>query len=161
MLRRALTVAAALVALPLLAGTVSAADVKVIAILTPEKATDFGWNQQAVDGAKAVGQKYGIKVVTAEGLGYGDIRPTLRELAGDGANLMIAHASGWNKMAPEIAEETKVPVAITDDPGARKPGLVTDYTMSGRDGAYLAGILAAKMTRTGKLGIVTSSEPTA
>ena len=66
MLRRALTVAAALVALPLLAGTVSAADVKVIAILTPEKGTDFGWNQQAVAGAKAVGEKYGIKVVTAE-----------------------------------------------------------------------------------------------
>jgi basic membrane protein A and related proteins len=161
MLRRALTVAAALVALPLLAGTVSAAEVKSIAILTPEQGTDFGWNQQAVAGAKAVGQKYGIKVVTAEGLGYGDIRPTLRELAGDGAGLMIAHASGWNKMAPEIAEETKVPVAITDDPAARKPGLVTDYTMSGRDGAYLAGMLAAKMTRTGKLGIVTSGEPPA
>jgi basic membrane protein A and related proteins len=87
------------------------------------------------------------------------VRPTLRELAEDGASLMIAHASGYNTSAPEIAEETGVPVAIVDRPDALKAGLIADYTLSGHEGAYLAGRLAAMVSKTGTLGIVTSGEP--
>jgi len=142
-----------------LGSTTMAAEVETIAILTPEQGTDYGWNQQGVVAAKAAGEKTGVKVITAEGLGYGDVRPTLRELAADGADLMIAHASGYNTAAPEIAEETKVPVAIVDTPDGLKPGLVADYTLSGHEGAYLAGRLAAKTTRSGTVGIVVSGEP--
>ncbi|MCW6511606.1 putative B6 ABC transporter substrate-binding protein [Lichenifustis flavocetrariae] len=142
-----------------LCGSVHAADVKAVAILTPEQGTDFGWNQQGVTALKEAAAKEGVKALVAENLGYGDVRPTLREMAEDGASLIIAHASGYNTAAPEIAEETKVPVAVTDKPEAMKPGLVADYTMSGHQGAYLAGRLAAKMTRTGTVGIVVSGEP--
>ena len=143
----------------LLAGTAWAAEVKSIAILTPEEGTDYGWNQQGVDAAKAAAAATGVEVVVAQGLGYGDVRPTLRELAGDGASLLIAHASGYNTAAPEIGAELKVPVAIVDTPNALKPGMVADYTLSGHDGAYLAGRLAAKMTRSKTVGIVVSGEP--
>jgi simple sugar transport system substrate-binding protein len=136
-----------------------AVDVKKIAILTPEDPTDYGWNQQGFDAAKAVAAKYGLEFMPATGLGYGDVRPTLRELAGDGANLLIAHASGYNTAAPEIGAETKVPVAIVDRPDSSKPGAIADYTLSGHQGAYLAGRLAAKMTKTGAVGIVVSGEP--
>ena len=136
-----------------------AAEVKSIAILVPEQGTDFGWNQQGVDAARAVAEKYGLEFIPAEGLGYGDVRPTLRELAEDGAGLMIAHASGYNTAAPEIAAETGVPVAIVDRPDDMKKGLVADYTLSGHEGAYLAGQMAAMMTRTGTVGIVVSGEP--
>ncbi len=123
-----------------------AAEIKSIAILTPEQGTDFGWNQQGVAAAKAAGEKAGVEVTVAEGLGYGDVRATMRELAADGASLLIAHASGYNTSAPEIAAETGVPVAIVDRPDLLKPGLIADYTLSGHEGAYLAGRLAAKMT---------------
>jgi len=136
-----------------------AAEVKALAIMVPEQGTDYGWNQQGVDAAKAVAEKYGLKFMPAEGLGYGDVRPTLRELADDGASLIIAHASGYNTAAPEIAAEKNVPVAITDNPAAQKAGLVTDYTLSGHEGAYLAGRLAAKTSKSGTVGIVVSGEP--
>ncbi len=136
-----------------------AAEVKSIAVLTPEDPTDYGWNQQGFDAAKAVAEKYGLEFIPATGLGYGDVRPTLRELAEDGASLMIAHASGYNTAAPEIAEETGVPVSIVDRPDANKPGIIADSTLSGHEGAYLAGMMAAKMTTTGTVGIVTSGEP--
>ncbi len=141
------------------ASAAGAADVKSIAVLVPEAGTDFGWNQQGVDAAREVAKKYGLEFMPAEGLGYGDVHPTLRELAGDGASLMIAHASGYNTAAPEVAEETGVPVAIVDRPDAQKSGLVADYTVSGHEGAYLAGMLAARVTRTGTVGIVVSGEP--
>jgi simple sugar transport system substrate-binding protein len=142
-----------------LATAAQAAEVKKLAILVPEEGTDFGWNQQGVDAAKAVAEKYGLEFLPAQGLGYGDVRPTLRELAGEGASLMIAHASGYNTAAPEIAAETKVPVAIVDRPDALQAGLIADYTLSGHEGAYLAGRLAAKTTATGTVGIVVSGEP--
>ncbi len=150
-----LTVLAALV---LAGASAHAAELKTIAIVTPEQATDFGWNQQGVAGAQAVADKDHLKLIKAEGLGYGDIRPTLRELADEGAGLIIAHASGYNTAAVEIGAETHVPVAITDRPDLRKPGMVADYTLSGHEGAYLAGRLAARMTKTGTVGIVVSAE---
>lgn len=157
---RAFVPLAALAASLLMSASVFAGEVKKIAVLVPEQGTDYGWNQQGVDAARAVAEKYGLEFLPAEGLGYGDIRPTLRELASEGASLMIAHASGYKTAAPEIAAETGVPVAIVDSPDALKPGLVADYTLSGHDGAYLAGRLAAKMTRSGTVGIVVSGEPT-
>jgi simple sugar transport system substrate-binding protein len=151
---------AAIVAVSVVAATtVFAAEVNKIAILVPEEGTDFGWNQQGVDAARAVAEKYGLEFVSAEGLGYGDIRPTLRELAEEGVDLMIAHASGYNTAAPEIAIETGVAVAVVDTPDAIKKGLIADYTLSGREGAYLAGVMAAEMSRSGTLGIVVSGEP--
>lgn len=153
-------VPAAVMAVSVFAATTAfAAEVKKIAVLVPEEGTDFGWNQQGVDAARIVAEKYGLEFVAAEGLGYGDVRPTLRELAEEGVDLMIAHASGYNTAAPEIANETGVAVAVVDTPDAIKKGLIADYTLSGHEGAYLAGVMAAKMTRTGSLGIVVSGEP--
>lgn len=142
-----------------LAATAQAGEITSIAVLVPEQGTDYGWNQQGVDAARTVAEKFGLEFLPAEGLGYGDVRPTLRELAEEGASLMIAHASGYNTAAPEIAAETGTPVAIVDRPDDMKAGLVADYTLSGHDGAYLAGQLAATMTKTGAVGIVVSGEP--
>jgi simple sugar transport system substrate-binding protein len=136
-----------------------AAEVKSIAILTPEQGTDMGWNQQGVDAAKAAAKATGVEVVVAENLGYGDVRPTLRELGEDGASLLIAHASGYNTAAPEIGAELNIPVAIVDSPDKLAAGKIADYTASGHQGAYLAGRLAAKVSRTKVVGIVVSGEP--
>ena len=159
-LSRYLVQAAGTLALAMtVAAGAQAAEVKKLAIMVPEQGTDYGWNQQGFDAAKAVAAKYGLEFMPASGLGYGDVHPQARELADDGASLIIAHASGYNTAAPEIAAEKKVPVAITDNPGAQKAGLVTDYTLSGHEGAYLAGRLAAKTSKTGSVGIVVSGEP--
>lgn len=146
-------------AVVLAASGTHAAEVDTIAVLTPEQGSDFGWNQQGVDAAKAAGEATGAEVIVAEGLGYGDVRAPMRELAAEGVDLLIAHASGYNTAGPEIAEETGVPVAIVDSPDKLQPGLVADYTLSGHEGAYIAGRLAARMSTTGTVGIVVSGEP--
>lgn len=151
---RSVSLVAALVA----SGTV-AQEIDTIAVLTPEAGTDFGWNQQGVDAAKAAAEATGLAIIVADGLGYGDVRAPMRELAAEGADLLIAHASGYNTAGPEIAEETGVPVAIVDSPEALKQGLIADYTLSGHEGAWLAGRMAARMTTTGTVGIVVSGEP--
>src|SRR3984957_5301081 len=51
----------------------AAAELKKIAILIPEEPTDYGWNQQGFEAAKAVAAKYGFKFLPANGLGLGGV----------------------------------------------------------------------------------------
>lgn len=150
-LRRALPLTFA----ALLGSAALAEEVTTIAIVTPEQGTDFGWNQQGVEGLLAAAEATGTEAIVAQGLGYGNVRPTLRELAEDGAQLIVAHASGYVTEAIEVAREMDVHVAAGTP---SEPPLVADYTLMGERGSYLAGVLAAKMTQTGVIGIVVSSE---
>ena len=129
-----------------------------MAVIAPEKANDFGWNQQGVDGAKAAAAAVGATIDVADGAGYNDPGPILRQLADGGAKFIVAQASGYNTAAPQFAAETKVPVIVYDAPSATKAGLVADVLTNAQEGAYLAGVLAATMTKTGTLGMVISAD---
>ena len=90
--------------------------VRKLAIMTPERGTDMGWNQQGIESAREAAKRHGAAIEVAEGLGYGDIRPIMRELAGNGADFIIAHASGYNATAFEVGVERNVPVAVVTRP---------------------------------------------
>ena len=140
----------------------SAGGVKVdrIAVVTPEKANDFGWNQQGVAGAEAAAASVGAECIVQDGAGYGDITPILNQLAGAGPQLILAWASGYNTVAPQVARQTGIATVIVGAGGdsANIPGLVNDLETDAQNGAYLAGILAARMCRTGVVAIVVSAE---
>lgn len=131
-----------------------------MAIVAPEKANDYGWNQQGVESAEAAAESIGAEIEIADGAGYEDITPVLKQLADDGAQFIIAQASGYNTAAPEFAKEFEIPVITYDKPDNTTPGLVADISTSSQQGAYLAGVLAARMTQTGTLGIVESADDT-
>jgi len=142
------------------ARSLAANKVLKIGIATPAKANDYGWNQQGVQAAKAAGASVGATVTVADGIGYDNVEPVLRQLATGGANFIIAQASGYNTLAPRVAAQFKVPVITYDSPKDLKQGLVSDIETSSQQGAYLAGVLAAKTTKTGTLGIVLSAADT-
>jgi simple sugar transport system substrate-binding protein len=150
----------AVAALVVVAGGAASAQQKVTSVgfAAPEKPTDYGWNQQGFAGAKKAAKATGAKVLDATGSGYDNVEPNLRRLAQQGADLIIAHASGYNSAAPAIATEFKVPVVVWDaKAGAVKKGLVSNVLTKAQEGAYLAGVLAAQMSKTGTLGIVVSA----
>jgi basic membrane protein A len=138
----------------------SAKKVKKIAIVTPEKRDDFGWNQQGVEGAQAVAKELGIQIDVADGSGYDNVDPILSQLANGGAQLVIAHASGYNASAVDVAAKTSVPELGWDNPKGLQPGLVGDAETDSQQGAYLAGVLAAETSKSKKLGIVVSADDT-
>ena len=139
------------------ATTVKANKVTQVAIATPEKATDYGWNQQGVNGARAAANAFGATLVVDQGVGYDNTPSVLRHLATGGASFIIAQASGYATVAPRIARQYKVPIVSYDFPKTLIKGLMSDIETSSQQGAYLAGVLAAKMTKTGTLGIVISA----
>jgi simple sugar transport system substrate-binding protein len=132
-----------------------------VAIATPAKDNDYGWNAQGVAGLQAAAKSYGIKnVKIVQNIGYNNTSAVLRQLAQGGYGLIIAHASGYDTQAQQIAQQYKVPLVTYDVASEKSPGTLTNITTSSQQGAYLAGILAAKMTKTGTIGVIISASDT-
>ncbi len=114
------------------------------AIVTPEKGSDYGWNQQSIEAARKIADERGVEVEIADNSGYEDVTPILRELATGDADFIIAQASGYNTTAPDVATQTEVPNLIWDNPDAAQPGLVGNAEAQGLGGGYLSGVLAGR-----------------
>jgi simple sugar transport system substrate-binding protein len=70
----------------------------------------------------------------------------------------VPYASGgYDTIAPRLAQQYKVPTITYDVPTNLAKGYLSYVTTSSQQGAYLAGILAAKTTKTHKVGIIISA----
>ena len=139
------------------AGALKSGKVTVVGIATPAKIVDYGWNQQGYNGAKAAAAANGAKFTSITNVGYDKTDVVLRQLIKSGANFIVAHASGYDTIATRLAQQYKVPMITYDVPTNLKKGYVSYVTTSSQEGAYLAGILAAKTTKTHKVGIIISA----
>jgi basic membrane protein A len=131
-----------------------------VGFITPASITNLGWDQQGAEGAAAAAAAFGIEALIQENGGYDDITPALKDLADEGAGLIICHASGYQTTCPDFAASDGVPVAVVENPTAVNE-LVADIETQGQDVAYLAGVLAGLSTTTGTVGVVVSGEPPA
>jgi simple sugar transport system substrate-binding protein len=138
----------------------SGVSVTKIAVITPEKGNDYGWNQQGVEGAKAAAAAVGAECIVQDGAGYGDITPILNQLAAEGPQLIFPWASGYNTVGPQVAQQEGIAMTASD-PGtesANVPNLVQAVETNGQNGGYLAGVLAGKTSMSGTIAIVVSAE---
>lgn len=134
-------------------------DVVHVAIVTPASRTNQAWDQQGVDNLVAVGEDMGFEVSVVENAGYQDITPILQDLQDDDVDLIICHASGYQTVCPEFAEQAGVPVVVIENPRAVAEGLVSDIETQAHEAAFLAGVLAGLETKTGTVAIVVTGEP--
>ena len=139
------------------AGAFRSGTVTKIGFASPAKASDYGWNEQGYNGAKAAAAATGASLQAITNIGYDKTDVVLRQLITSGAKFIVAHASGYDTIAARLAQQYKVPMITYDVPTNLKKGYVSYITTSSQQGAYLAGILAAKMTKTHKVGIVISA----
>jgi basic membrane protein A len=132
-----------------------------VAVITPEKANDYGWNQVGVTCVKAAADAVGAQCIVQDGAGYGDISPIMSQLASsDHPQLIFAWASGYNTVAPNMAQQLDL-ATTSSDPGtesANVPMHVNAIEEHAEKGGYLAGVLAASMTKTGTVAIVVSAD---
>jgi simple sugar transport system substrate-binding protein len=135
-------------------------DVTKVAVIVPEKANDYGWNQMGVESAQKAAAAMGAECIVQDGAGYGDITPIMNQLAEQEPQLIFAWASGYQTVAANMAQQLQIAVTSAD-PGteeANVPMLVNAVEENAQDGAYLAGILAANMSKTGTIAIVASAD---
>ena len=157
---RAWSAGLGIVALLAVAATPVAAQTPIttMAYISPEAATDFGWNQQGSLGAQAAAESVGATLIPADGSGYDDPAPILAQLKEDGAQFIVAQASGYTTTAAQFARDNNIPTIVWDQPDQTTPGLVANFETNSQEGGYLAGVLAANATQTGTLGIVISAD---
>lgn len=128
-----------------------------IAIVTPEKESDHGWNQQGLRAAEAAAEQRGIALDAHTNVGYDNTESILTQVAGGDVDLIIAHASGFNAAGHRVGQQTGVPTLVVDYEN-NEPGVVATAIPAPQEGAYLAGVAAAMRTETGTVGIVASAE---
>jgi basic membrane protein A and related proteins len=139
------------------AGAGGKATVTKVGFASPAKASDYGWNAQGYNGAKAAAAATGASFAAVTNAGYNKTDVVLRQLINQHANFIVAHASGYDTIAARLSQQYKVPMITYDVPSNLHKGTTSYITTSSQEGAYLAGILAAKMTKTHKVGIVISA----
>src|SRR5947199_1423219 len=139
------------------AGALHSGTVTKVGFASPAKASDYGWNQQGFNGAKAAAAATGSQFKAITNIGYDKTDVILRQLITGGAKFIVAHASGYDTIATRLAKQYKVPMITYDVPTNLTKGYVSYITTSSQEGSYLAGILAAKTTKTHKVGIVISA----
>ena len=135
--------------------TLSFAQGKVlkVALILSGPANDQGWNAVALQGLKDAEAKYGIQSAYAENVGNADSEAAFMDYASQGYDLVIGH--GFQYGDPAVKVGKKFPKASFMAIEASSQGKnVASYVIGCEQAGYLMGILAASMSKTGKIGIV-------
>lgn len=120
---------------------------------------DAGWTFAHDSGRKAVEAKFGDKVKTTfvENVpeSAADAERVFRQLATDGNKLIFGTSFGFMEAMLKVAKEFP-DVKFEHATGFKTADNLAQYDVRTYEGAYLAGIVAGKTTKTGKLGVVAS-----
>jgi basic membrane protein A and related proteins len=138
--------------------TAATAELKV-ALLTPGPVSDDGWNASAYEGLELIKEELGAQVAHRESRNQGEFRQDFRDYARRGYNLIFAHGYEFSTHARDIAATFPNTYFVTTggEPEYARPNYAPIVFVLD-DGMYLLGVLAGKMTHTGKLGFVGGQE---
>jgi simple sugar transport system substrate-binding protein/basic membrane protein A len=125
-------------------------NVKLALVLIGEL-TDLSWNAQMFKAVKQVEQDMGVRVAYSEQVADADAERVLREYADEGYNLIIAHSFSFGDALFRVAPDYPS-VNFAWAGGINKTAQnVADYDQPFYQAAYLIGILAGSVSKTGTL----------
>ncbi len=119
---------------------------------------DGGWTFAHDNGRKAIEKEFGDKVVTSfvENVPESaDAERVLRDLAGQGNKLIFGTTFGYMEPMLKVAADFK-DVKFEHATGYKKADNLRTYDSRTYEGAYMAGVIAGKMTQANTLGVVAS-----
>ena len=119
---------------------------------------DGGWTFAHDNGRKEVEKIYGDKVVTSfveKVPESADAERVIRDMAGQGNKLIFGTTFGYMEPMLKIAADTKG-VKFEHATGYKTADNMRTYDSRTYEGAYMAGVIAGKMSKTGTLGVVGS-----
>jgi basic membrane protein A len=138
-------------------GSEAAAQKIRIGLVLPSTVDDMAWSQSMVEGLKAIQKRRGetnVEVAISEKLGRAvDAGAATRQYASQGFDIVIAHGSQFQSVLPEIAKDFPK-TTFAYGTGFQTAPNIFAYDPQAQDGGYLLGMLAAKMTKSGVIGIV-------
>jgi len=124
-----------------------------VALLTPGSIADGGWNAGAYQGLEAIRDQLGAEVRQVETRTPAEFEEGFRDFAQRGFALVFGHGFEYQDAAAKVAAEFPATIFITTSGNTLRPNLAP-MVFELEQATYLAGHLGARMSRTGKLGLV-------
>jgi len=134
-----------------------------VAMVLPSTITDLAWSQALYDALLKIQEKMGgpdnMEIAYTENMwNVTDAASAIRDYADSGYDLVIAHGTQYGSSLFEIAPdfpETSFAWGTAVDTG-QEQGLknVFAYEARAEQGGFVNGVLAAKLSKTGVLGVV-------
>lgn len=123
-----------------------------VALITPGPVNDSGWNALAYAGLQAIGKQ--MNATTNNQVAEGsNIKDALRSYAQTGYNLVIGHGFEYNAPALQVAKAFPNTDFVTSSGSETAPNLAA-FRFQLEDGFYIAGAMAAALSKTGTIGEV-------
>jgi len=119
---------------------------------------DGGWTFAHDNGRKAVEKEFGDKVVTSfveKVPEAADAERVFRDMVGQGNKLIFGTTFGYMESMLKVAADSK-DVKFEHATGYKQADNMRTYDSRTYEGAYMAGVVAGKMTKSGTLGVVGS-----
>jgi basic membrane protein A len=129
-----------------------------IAFVYVGPASDGGWNFAHDNGRKAVEKEFGdrVKITRVERVPESaDAERNFRALVAQGNRLIFGTTFGYMEPMLKVAANHK-DVRFEHATGYKKADNLRTYDSRTYEGAYMAGVIAGKMTKTNVLGVVGS-----
>lgn len=119
---------------------------------------DGGWTFAHDNGRKAIEKEFGDKVVTSfveKVPESADAERVIRDMVGQGNKLIFGTTFGYMEPMLKVAADSK-DVKFEHATGYKTAENLRTYDSRTYEGAYMAGVIAGKMTKTNTLGVVGS-----
>ena len=129
-----------------------------VGLITPSKISDKGWGQSAYDGIQKIKADLGAEVVQpVEEPALAQVETVMRDLAQQGCTVVFAHGSEYDDAAKSVAAQFPNTTFVVM--GGKSVGKnLAPIQFAAGQGTYLAGMLAAGMSKSGKVGLVGGME---
>ncbi len=124
-----------------------------VALLTPGPVSDAGWNAAAFDGLQLIKRKLGAETAMVQTQSPADFEDAFRDFAQRGFNIIFAHGFEYTDTAIKVAKLfPKTYFVVTS--GSAASANVASITFRIEEGAYVEGVIAGGMTKTGVVGAI-------
>jgi basic membrane lipoprotein Med (substrate-binding protein (PBP1-ABC) superfamily) len=124
-----------------------------VALLTPGSIADGGWNAGAYEGLQAIREELGAVVRHVETRTPAEFEEGFRDFASRGFALVFGHGFEYQEAAAGVGAEYPGTVFVTTS-GNTVRANVAPMVFELEQATYLCGVLGARLSRTGRLGLV-------
>jgi basic membrane lipoprotein Med (substrate-binding protein (PBP1-ABC) superfamily) len=126
-----------------------------IAVLLPGTINDGGWSTTGYEAAKGAAASIGAEFSYTEIKSPQDVIDSLTDYGQRGFNLVFCHDYGMQDAAKKVAPDYPNTQFVTSG-GTTMSKNITPIYLKSEQAAYLLGVVAAKVSKTKKLGVIGS-----
>ena len=128
-------------------------DTMKVALCVTGAVNDMGFCQSAYDALVLLEEKYGCEIAYTENVQPADMAAVFTDYAANGYDIVFGHGFQFGDPALEVAPLYPDTYFICAESNAAAENVAT-YIVSCEQGGYVEGVLAARMSESGKVGYI-------